>query len=58
MHKSKIIGMGFEVPDNIISNDDLSKGPNFHYYTCVQSDRYVYLFYEKYMLYMVEIGAF
>ncbi len=25
MHKSKIIGMGFEVPDNIISNDDLSK---------------------------------
>ena len=25
MHKSKIIGMGFKVPDNIISNDDLSK---------------------------------
>ena len=25
MYKSKIIGMGFEVPDNIISNDDLSK---------------------------------
>jgi len=25
MYKSKIIGMGFKVPDNIISNDDLSK---------------------------------
>ena len=25
MHKSKIISMGFKVPDNIISNDDLSK---------------------------------
>ena len=25
MHKSKIIGMGFKVPDNIISNNDLSK---------------------------------
>ena len=25
MHKSKIIGMGFNVPDNIITNDDLSK---------------------------------
>tara|TARA_B100001250_G_scaffold322713_1_gene285986 strand:- start:1362 stop:2354 length:993 start_codon:yes stop_codon:yes gene_type:complete len=25
MYKSKIIGMGFNVPDNIISNDDLSK---------------------------------
>ena len=25
MYRSKIIGMGFKVPDNIISNDDLSK---------------------------------
>ena len=25
MYKSKIIGMGFKVPDNVISNDDLSK---------------------------------
>ena len=25
MYKSKITGMGFKVPDNIISNDDLSK---------------------------------
>ena len=25
MHRSKIIGIGFKVPDNIISNDDLSK---------------------------------
>ena len=39
------------------SNDDFSKGPNFHYYACVHSDRYVYLFYEKYRLYMVEIVA-
>ena len=25
MYKSKIVGMGFKVPDNVISNDDLSK---------------------------------
>ena len=25
MYKSKIIGMGFKVPDNVVSNDDLSK---------------------------------
>ena len=25
MYRSKIIGMGFKVPDNVISNDDLSK---------------------------------